>query len=451
MAELSAANATRIDWELVCPSTDQDETYLLGNPPYIGSKVQSSAQKSDVKECFQAATGYKSMDYITCWFVKAAQYIKNKNSSYSFVSTNSICQGEQVKFWENIISDGLEIFFCHTAFKWSNNARNNAGVTCVIIGVRNQSMQRKLIFSDTQYKEVNNINPYLVDSKNSIIKRRTTSISGLPLMLFGSIPYDGGHLLLSPEDKEEITSKYPESSKFFRLAIGAKELLSGKERWCLWINDEDLAEAKSFDVIAERLSNVEKFRAASPTVSTQKAAEYPHRFKQNTYKETDSSLIIIPRVSSERREYLPVDIWDGRTITVDAQVIYSSDLVVFALLSSKMHLAWVKATSGQLETRIRYSSAVSYNNFPLPELSSKQKNEISDLTIELLSARELYPDMALSKLYDPELMPVELKQAHNNIDTFFDSLFSKKVLSSDTERLECLFKLYEKISEKSNA
>jgi type I restriction-modification system DNA methylase subunit len=440
-----AGNATRIDWELVCPSTDEEESYILGNPPYIGSKVQNKEQKLDVKDCFDSASGYKSMDYISCWFFKAALFIKNKNSQFSFVSTNSICQGEQVKFWEMMVKLNLEISFCHTAFKWSNNAKNNAGVTCVIIGIRNVSSKSKFIFSGTIVKEAKNINPYLVDSENSIIKRRTTSISGLPLMLFGSIPYDGGHLLFTVEEKDEITKEYPGIDKFFRKAIGAKELLSGKERWCLWIEDEELNEALNFEVISEQLEKVRAFRMLSPTVSTQQAASYPHRFKQNTYKGSNSSIIIIPRVSSERREYLPVDIWDGKTITVDAQVIYSSNLVIFSLLSSKIHLAWVKATSGQLETRIRYSSAVSYNNFPLPKLTEEQENELVELAIEILAARELYPEMSLAKLYDPELMPLDLKAAHEKVDLYFDSLYSKKPLNTDSERLECLFRLYNKM------
>jgi len=289
-------NATRLNWETVCPKTPDHETYILGNPPYLGSKVQDTNHKKDMEFVFNNDSKSKAYDYIFCWFMKAAIYIKNENSKFAFVSTNSICQGEQVTFWHNISSLFLEIDFAHPSFKWKNNAKANAGVTCVIVGIRNPSTQDKLIIQDGITKKVKNINGYLLDAANIIISRRSTSISKIPPILFGSIPYDGGHLLLTNDEKEKLLTTAPEARRFIRLAIGSAELINNIKRWCIWIDDEDLDVALNIPYIFHRLDNVRKFRINSKTDSTNKSGDYPHKFKQYTYKNSKTDIILIPRL-----------------------------------------------------------------------------------------------------------------------------------------------------------
>jgi len=441
-------NSVTFDWNILFPENNE-EVFIIGNPPYVGSKVQSKEQKEEVKETFNAEKGYKSLDYITCWFIKASKFIqKREKSQYAFVSTNSITQGEQVRFWKYIGDLNQEIHFCYPSFKWSNSAKGNAGVTCIIAGVRNKSSGPKYIYENGMVRKAKNINYYLADAPNVVIERRAEPISSqMPLMLFGSIAYDGGHLFLSDSEKIEVCSKYPGVDKYIRRAMGTNEMLKGIKRWCLWINESNYEEAIKNPYIKKQLNKVVEFRESSKTPSTQAFADRPYRFKQYTYKETNNDMLIIPRVSSERREYLPLDFQPCKTVTVDAQVIYSAPLYLFGIISSKIHMLWIKSTSGQLETRIRYSSAVSYNNFPLPVLSEKQMNELSALSMAIIAAREKNNHLTIAKQYDPDKMPDQLRQAHQELDNYFESCLQKDGFQSDSDRLSFLFSEYKRQEE----
>lgn len=437
-------NSNLLNWESFIGGSG--EIFILGNPPYLGSKVQNDEQKSEVKDILGHDKFCKTYDYILCWFYKAAAFIRGKSASFSFVSTNSICQGEQVRFWHNILNMNLEIGFCHTSFKWKNNAKSNAGVICVIVGVRNTCSNNKYIFTGSLCKKSENINPYLVDADGGIIERVSSPVSSIPPMLFGSIPYDGGNLILTNQEKKGLVESCPDAMKYIRPAIGASELIKGIDRWCLWIGDDQLEDALLIPEIKNRVEAVKKFRLSSKTASTQRAAEHSHRFKQYTYKESTGNLILVPRVSSERREYLPIRFFPPETVTVDAQVIYDAPAYLFGILSSRMHMAWVRVTSGRLKTDYRYSSAVTYNNFPLPDLQQKIKNDISDLVMKIISVRESYPDRTLASLYDPDKMPDDLRREHEELDRLIDSAFNPSGFESDEQRLQCLFKLHSKIA-----
>jgi hypothetical protein len=443
-------NATLVNWKHICPPNNS-EVYLVGNPPYLGSKVQNKKQKEEVISLFDKDRKCKTYDYILCWFYKASQYISNQNAKFSFVSTNSITQGEQVAFWKSIYKLGLEICFAHTSFLWKNHAKSNAAVMCVIIGIRNRSRDRKLLYTLGLQREVSNINSYLVNAPESSLERISKPISDIPLMLFGSIAYDGGNLFLTDNEKNELAESIPELSKFIRPAVGAIEMLRGIKRWCIWIKDEELEEALSNPFIKGRLEKVREFRLESKTPSTQKFADLPHRFKQNTYKEGSGSILIIPRVSSERRDYIPLSFFKGETITVDAQVIYDATLFLFGILSSKIHTVWVKLTSGRMKSDIRYSSAVSYNNFPIPNYSEEKLKTIENASLGIIEARELYPQMTLAQLYDPNKMPLELRNAHLELDIQIENIYSEKIIEDDEERLRILFGLYNKMTGGQNA
>jgi len=439
-------NATRLDWEEVCPKDEDAEIYILGNPPYLGSKVQSKPQKEEVKSIFIDESNCKTYDYIFCWFRKAEEFISNQNSRYAFVSTNSICQGEQVAFWETFRSSNLEIYFAHTSFKWANNAKSNAGVTCVIVGIRNIVEERdKHIFFEGVSKKAKNINFYLADADDVIIKRLPVTISDMPQILFGSIPYDGGNLILSNTEKKQLLQDYPECLEFIRPAIGASELIKGIDRWCLWIDDKAVEKAMGIPPIRKRIEKVRQFRLSSKTPSTQKAAEYSHRFKQYTFKQSNGDIILIPRVSSERREYLPIKFFSANTITVDAQVIYDPEPYIFAIISSRMHMRWVRTVAGRLKTDFRYSSSLCYNTFPFPEITKKQKGVLEEHVFQVLDEREKHSEKTMAQLYDPDKMPDGLRQAHHEMDLAVEQCYRSKPFTSDEERLEYLFKLYEKM------
>ncbi|MDD3181191.1 MAG: N-6 DNA methylase [Alphaproteobacteria bacterium] len=439
-------NATRISWEGVCPKDKGAEIYILGNPPYLGAKVQSREQKEDVETVFAGYKEHKTFDYITCWFLKAAEYINEAQAKFAFVSTNSITQGEQIVFWRHIERFNLEIFFAHQVFKWTNNAKKNAGVMCVVVGLRNRNNEPKKLFSNGLCKIVPNINYYLIAADCRIIARRPKPISDIPEMLFGSIPYDGGHLIFEKAEKESLLCNYPMAEKYFRRFIGSNDFINGHERWCLWIEDHQAAEARNIPCIADRLEKVSAFRRASVTPSTQEAAECPHRFKQDTYKETKQEILIVPRVSSERREYLPIAFLPASTIASEAQIVYNAAPFVFAIISSKIHLSWVRVLTGRLKTDIRYSSALCYNAFPIPRLTTSQQDVLANHVYSVLEEREKHSEKTIAQLYDPDKMPNGLREAHRNLDLAVERCYRSKPFTSDEERLEYLFKLYEEMN-----
>ena len=415
-------NACRLDWNTVCPHDKDDEVYIMGNPPYLGSKLQDTHQKEDMKIAMRGTDAAKTVDYIAAWFWKGANYIRESNAKYAFVTTNSISQGEQVAMlWKPIFALGLEIFFARTSFKWRNNAKNNAAVTVVVIGVQNKDTNdvRKLLFNERTLVEkcVKSINPYLTEGESIIVPRTTTHPKGLPGMLFGSMPRDGGFLNFGTDIAEKILNEYPKATRLVKRYMGSQELIQDIVRYCLWIEDipEQIDVANSVPLIAERLKSVIAERTASNADSTRAYADKPHMFVQRAYKPTDA--ILIPRVSSERREYIPIGFVDKDTVISDsAFAVYDAERWLFAILTSKMHNLWVRAVGGSLETRIRYSATLCYNTFPFPKLTTAEKEELERLAQNILNIRDENFDMTLGEMYNPETMPEALREAHHQLD-----------------------------------
>lgn len=447
--KIICANATRINWEEVCPKKEGDEIYILGNPPYLGARNQKKEHKDDMDFVFKGRLNkYRDLDYIACWFFKGSNYIQNSNIKLAFVSTNSICQGDSVGlFWPNIFNLDIDIFFTHTSFKWQNNAKSNAGVVVVIVGLKDKKNKaKKLIFTNQNQFDVDNISPYLTKGSNLVVSRRKKVISNnLPKMNFGNMPNDGGGLILSTLQKEEILDQNPECSKIIRKFVGSQEFIRGQDRWCLWINDEDLLLATSNDFIRDRINLSKEHRVKSVDKGTNKLSERPHQFRDRNI--ANKSQIIIPSVSSERRSYIPIGFLNNNEIISNlALVIYDSDPWILGLLTSKMHLIWTGAVGGRLGSGYRYSAEICYNTFPFPNISEKQKQIIQKQVYNILSEREKNPEKTMAQLYDPDKMPNGLRQAHHFNDLAIESCYRSKPFASDEERLEYLFKLYEKMT-----
>ena len=440
-------NATRLDWEEVCPKNVGDEIYILGNPPYLGSSMQNKEQKEDLKFiCDKKLKNYKNLDYIACWFLKASDYIYNSNIYFSFVTTNSITQGEQVGLlWSYIFNKQEEIYFAYNSFKWTNNAKGQAGVSVVIIGIRNTQQKKKYLFTHNIKKDVVYINAYLIQAQQIIIERTSKSISGLPSMIKGNQPTDGGHFILSLEDKEKLLKETPTSEKFIKRYIGSAEFINKKDRWCLWIKDKDVKEAVSSLFIKNRIEQVKKVRSESTAPTTRDFAKGDHRFIQ--IQRHPKKAIIIPSVSSDKRNYIPIGFVDDNTVISNlAFAIYDYEVYLFGLISSRMHMVWTKTVAGRLGIGLRYSNVICYNTFPFPNISQKQKDEITELVFAILDEREKHSQKTLAQLYDPNKMPEGLRKAHHNLDIAIEQCYRSKPFESDEERLEYLFKIYEEMT-----
>lgn len=439
-------NATRLDWVAVCPKRDGDEIYILGNPPYLGSSLQSAQQKEDMALVFKGIDGYKNLDYIACWFLKGADYIQNHNAQFAFVSTNSICQGEQVALlWPHLFRRNVEIGFAHTSFKWVNNAKANAGVTVIIVGVRNeQAKTPKYLFSENRKVLVSNINAYLAQGRNVIVGKRSEPFASFAKLSYGNKPVDGGNLILSFDEKENLVNKYPVTINFLKRLIGSNELINGIERFCLWIKDTDLQIAFEIPEIVKRIEAVRKVRLDSRDEGANKMANYSHQFRE--MYETSSQSIVIPSVSSENREYIPMGFIGSDTIITNlAFAIYDAEPWLFSVLTSRMHMTWVRAVAGRLKSDYRYSSQLVYNTFPFPILSERQRAELEECTWRIIDEREYHSEKTLAQLYDPDKMPEGLRQAHRANDAAVERLYRSRPFETDEERLEYLFKLYEQM------
>lgn len=446
---ITLGNATRIVWEEVCPKVNEEEIYLMGNPPYLGSFLQTKDQKKDLAFVCKEFKSYKDLDYISCWFIKSAVYSQDHKVKFAYVTTNSICQGEQVSLlWPFILSQGLEIFFAYQAFKWTNNAKGNAGVYCTIIGIKEKSKSKKKLFNESTVEIVENINPYLTSGSSVVLKKRTKPLSSIPPMNYGSKIVDKGNLIFSTEEKNSLEKDHPESKKLFKRLLGSAEFIRGKERWCLYIPDNLLELANSIPQIQERLNKVSDFRKKSTESSTREMASEPHRFYYSVHKDTNS--IIVPRTSSQRREYIPMGFLDGETIVSDAaSVIFDATIWNFGIVTSKMHMVWVQAVGGRLKQDYRYSSQLCYNTFPFPEIDNKDKERINLHVLSVLEERENHSEKTLAHLYDPDKMPVGLRRAHKELDEAIERCYRLKPFENDTERLEYLFKEYEKMIKKN--
>lgn len=438
-------NACRLDWEQVCPKQGGDEIYVLGNPPYLGGKSQTKEQKEDMAITFNGIKNYKELDYIACWFLKAAKYV-NQKSCFAFVSTSSINQGAQViQLWPLIFNLNLEIFFAYLPFLWSNNAKSNAGVSVTIIGIRRKTEQKKMLISKDLKSYVNNINAYLTSGDDLIVTQRLNSLSGLPQMITGNSPYENNNLRFDNSEKESIINQYPQASVLIKKTLGADEYLNNIEKWCFWITDEMKELALSIPLISERIEKTRQFRLTGGDVA-RGIANRPHQFR---YTHTaKNNQIVIPIVSSERREYIPIGyIGNDAIIISSAAAIYDTEPFVFSIISSKIHNCWVRINAGKLENRLRYLSALCWNTFPFPKISDTQKQELTQCALRILEVRENYSEKTIAQLYDPDKMPEGLREAHHLNDLAVERCYRSKPFENDEERLEYLFKLYEQMIE----
>lgn len=420
------------------------ETYICGNPPYIGDKFQTKEQKSDIKSLVTDKDA-RAVDYIACWFWKASEYISS-GGRYAFVSTNSICQGVQVPLiWPRIIKSGQEIFFCHKDFHWGNNASKNAQVTCVIVGISQKGGRRKFIYENNERREVESINFYLAPAGNIIVERANTPISSTSIMFGGNIPRDQGNLLLSPEEAIALIDKYPAAKEFVYPILGSNEFINGIQRFCLWIRDDQAEAAFSIPEIKSRLEKVREYRL-NGSERGRAGVDTPYKFERTI---TGSShTLVIPSVSSERRPYLPCGLVNSDVrISNLALAIYDAPLWNFSLIVSRIHLIWVATICGKLETRYRYSNTMGWNTFPVPFLTEKNKADLTRCAEDILLAREAHFPATIADLYDPETMPQNLREAHERNDEVLERIYIGRRFKNDTERLEKLFDLYTKMTD----
>lgn len=438
-------NACRVDWEAVCPKNEGDEIYILGNPPYLGSSMQSAEQKADMALVFKGIDGYKNLDYIACWFLKGANFIQNQNAQFAFVSTNSICQGEQVvMLWPPLFKKNLEIGFAHTSFKWVNNAKANAGVTVIIVGLRNDfNKTAKALFIENRKVFVTNINAYLAQGKSIIVEKKSKPISQLPTMDYGTKTVDGGHLTLTFEEKESLIEKNSTTRHFIKKFTGSNEFINDIQRYCLWVDKKEVEAALKIPEIAERVAKVRQMRLASTKEATRQSAETPYMFGEVRHKNTYS--IIIPLTTSERRDYIPIGFLQDTIISNSANAIYEAEPWIFSLLTSKIHMVWMRTVAGRLKSDYRYSSQLVYNTFPFPPISDRQKQDLEVGVYRILEEREAHAEKTLAQLYDPDKMPDGLREAHRLNDLAVERCYRSRPFESDEERLEYLFKLYEQM------
>lgn len=448
-AKIVHGDALETDWENVVSKNEL--SFILGNPPFIGSKIMKQSQRDQIVKQFDNADGSGVLDYVTGWYIKAAKFIQGSKIKVAFVSTNSIVQGEQTSIlWGQMLNKyNIKIHFAHRTFKWSNEAKGNAAVYCVIVGFANYDTNNKSIFEYEDIKgeahelKVKNINPYLVDAKDLLINKSSNPICNVPKMSFGNMPLDGGHLLLSDEEKKEFLIKEPKAEKFIKPLISAYEFLNGEKRWCIWLVDAEPSELKQLPEILKRVEAVKKFRLDSVAPSTQKFAATPTLFRDRNQPDT---YILIPSTTSENRKYIPLGFFGKDDIANNScHTVPNGNLFHFGILMSAMHMAWVKSVCGRLESRYRYSKDIVYNNYPWPENpTEKQIKAIETAAQKVLDARTEFPKSSLSDLYDPLTMPPVLIKAHNELDKAVDLAYRPQAFTSEANRMVFLFELYEK-------
>ncbi|MDE7136944.1 MAG: methylase, partial [Ruminococcus sp.] len=443
-ANIVEGNSLRIDWESVVPK--EKLSYIMGNPPFVGHQMRSKSQVSDMEIAFYDFTKHGKLDYVCAWYNKATDLMINTDIKTAFVSTNSVIQGESVGIlWKFLFEKGIEIQFAHQSFIWDSEANQKAHVHCVIIGfTAKKSNNQKLLYSNGTLSKVNHINGYLIGADDIFIQARGKCLTkGLPEMTKGSQPTDGGYLLLSEEEKDDIIKKYPFSAQFIKQFVGATEFINNKKRYCIWLKGVSPAVYKNIPPVAERLKKVAECRRKSPTEAVRRDAEYPMLFTQ--IRQPETNYIIIPRVSSERRRYIPIGFITPDVIASDGcSIICNATLYMFGVLTSNVHMAWTRTVCGRLKSDYRYSPAI-YNNFPFPNATPEQKNRIETTAQAILNARNLYPDCSLADLYDETFMPPELRKAHqaNDLSVMQAYGFDKKI--TESECIAELMNMYQKL------
>lgn len=448
-ANIVHSDSLKLDWSKVVPLNEL--SYILGNPPFIGSKLMKQGQRDEIIKLFDNSKGCGVLDYVSGWYIKAAKLIQGTHISVAFVSTNSITQGEQTSIiWGQLLNKyGIKIHFAHRTFKWTNEAKGKAAVYCVIIGFANYDIHDKIIFEyedikgDPHEVKARNINPYLVDFKDILIEKKSTPICEVPIVRFGNMPLDGGNLLLTTEEKNELIYKEPNSKKYINPLISADEFLNNRKRWCLWLEKVNPSELKQMPEILKRVELVKSFRLASVAPSTQKFASTPTLFRDRNQPTT---YILIPSTTSENRKYIPLGFFNKKDIANNScHIVPNGKLYHFGILHSEMHMTWVRSICGRLKSDFRYSKDIVYNNFPWPPSPNvKQINSIELAAQNVLNARAEFSNCSLSDLYDPLTMPQALTKAHQKLDKLVDLAYRQQTFISQTNRMEYLFNLYER-------
>lgn len=443
--KIVCGNATRLDWREVCDPA-AGPTYVLGNPPYAGSSMQDQAQKDDFEAFFGTSRYARNLDYISLWFFKASEYMASEPTArVAFVSTNSVSQGDHVGLmWPRVLASGAKIAFAYEPFLWTNQARGRAGVTCVIIGLTMKRTDDHYLYSSESRRRVAHINPYLrAGDSDTIVKTSRKCLNHLPAMVFGSKPTDGGHLNLTPAQRDQLVAAEPGAERFLRRYMGSKEFINGDERYCLWIEDGEAGEAMAMPEIRKLTDQIAAFRARG-SAPARAMVDRPYRFLQRAHRE--GTAIIVPGTSSERRRYVPMGFVDGTTvISNSANAIYGAELWLFGLIQSRMHMVWLDAVGGRMKSDYRYSAALVYNTFPVPDLEAGDREALKGGAVSVLAARERFPDRTLAELYDPDRMPAALLEAHERLDELADRLYRSRPFESDEERLKVLLAMYEEM------
>lgn len=462
---ITCGNALRLDWLSVCPPTgtgvkqhandlfhtpleqpqidfdnEGGETYICGNPPFTGAREQSKGQKDDLRSAMPNFSGVNSLDYVCGWIWNAVRYGSTVSSSCAFVATSSVCQGQSIPlFWETVLSK-TQIAFAHRPFRWQNNATNNAAVYCVIVGLaRNPPKDRTIYDADTS-TVVPNISPYLTNNKNVIIRKTPSPLDDRPELVSGNQAIDGGHLVLSKDEMDHLREAHPEAEAFLRPMYGAEDFVKNLPRYCIWVNEQELSSASRIPEFKKRFDLVRAYRQAAGEVATS-LVNIPYRFRY--VREARRAMVVVPRTTTERREYLPIGVVLAPAIVTDAiQVIYDPEIYILSILSSKLHMTWVRAVAGRLKSDPRYSNTLVYNTFPIPTLTDKNKADLTRCAEEILLAREASFPATIGDLYDPDKMPENLRRAHDHNDEVLERIYIGRRFRNDTERLEKLFDLY---------
>ncbi|MCC5911786.1 MAG: class I SAM-dependent DNA methyltransferase [Clostridiaceae bacterium] len=449
-ASIIYGNALQLEWDDL---TAGNLNYILGNPPFIGAEYQTKEQKNDMRALFGKKAKLKNLDYVASWFIKAMQVMNNNIwVKAAFVSTNSITQGEQVEtLWTHLLNNDIIIDFAYKTFKWSNEAKGKAAVHCVIIGFSkayNNSNHKYLYSSNGTLTNGKNISPYLVDAPNVIVNEARSSLGGMPKMMKGNQPTEGGFLLLSSEEKEELLSKDPKAEQWIKRFMGAREFIQGKERYCLWFADADIREVRKHPLLMKRIENVREMRLASSDAGTRKKADTPWLFRETNNPEKS---LVVPATSSEKRRYIPIGYVDQSVILSNAVLtVPDGDLVLYALLTSNVHMAWMRVVAGRLKSDYRYSAFIVYNTFPFPKLEDNMKLKLEKTAGNILKARELYSDWTLGDLYDDTIMPPELRRAHIANDRVVWETYGKIWnITSEEDCIAYLMKRYKELTQEN--
>jgi hypothetical protein len=435
-------NQAQIDFE-----NEGGETYICGNPQFKGARKQSKGQKEDMATVFGGHNDYKDCDYVTAWYLKAAEYIKECEARFAFVSTSSISEGEQVAhLWSRLYAAGCHIHFAHRGFKWKNNAANNAVVQCVIIGAGNRKLPQCIIYNEDTKRSVSSISPYLIAGEEVYVKTRDEPLSGeLTPMAAGSMPRDGGHLILSSDEARDLLHDYPAAATLLRGLIGSQELVHFRDRRCLWIRNDDVGLAQRIPEVFKRIQLVKEFRNSSSAKTTQGYASIPHMFAQRAHQEKRA--IVVAATTSENRPYFPADLLEPTSVVSNAAfVLYTQSIWELAIITSKLHLMWIATVCGRLETRFRYAATLGWHTFPVPKLTGQNKDDLTRCAENILLAREAHFPATIADLYYPEGMPDDLRRAHEENDEVLERIYIGRRFRNDTERLEKLFELYTKMT-----